>query len=369
MKNNQNLVNNYANNLVYNNFNNNNVIYNNKIINNNNIDNKKNNVNYQNELTNNNPLRVSRVPSDPIDYVKNINLDLNANSYEPKYHHLLNKLYDWICTIQEINILIDNNYHYQNNAKIKVLCEEIRKGYFRLVSTIQGPKLKNEKLMEIALKVSEDMLMTLNRCEKSLYGKNPGPFLSSFTRNDNPNLNKPQNKESNYEINDFKYKDPLEKIDYLGFGDTIVSQYMDDNANLNNNSLSNTLNDLFEKNNKSINLDTSQKTNIDNKVDDNDLFMNMSNSDLNDSIDNNLNINEYSTKILTKDDNKQYADNNDIKRLINNNANVINDVNNNMVKSQKLPVVHMNINDGIYNEPKVKNATMLYKNYSSKKAI
>ena len=371
---NPNYVNNYANNIVYNNYNNNNVIYNNKIMNNNNNMNKINNINninanYQKEQNNNNQLRLSRVPSDPIDYVKNINLDLNTSSYEKKYKRLVNKLYEWVNSIQEINILIDNNHNFQNNNKIKVLCGELKKGYSLLVTTIQGPKLKNEKLMEISLKVSEDMCMTLNRCEKSLMGKNPGPFLSSFTRNDNPNLNKRENKESlNYEINDFKYKDPLEKIDKLGFGDTIVTQYMDDDEN--NNSLGNTLNELFEKNNKSLKLEASQKTNIDYKVDDNDLFTNMSNSDLNDSIDNNLNINEYSTTILTKDNNnKKVADNNDIKRLINNNAYENNDANNYMVKSQKLPPVHMKINDGIYSEPQFKNATMLYKNYNFEKAI
>ena len=389
---NPNSVNNNTNNMIYNNFNNNNVIYNNKIFNNNNVifnnkiinnnniinnnmNNKNNinninniNANYQNDQNNNNQLRLSRVPSDPVDYVKNLRIDLNTSSYEKKYRRLVNKLYDWVNSIQEINILIDNNYNCQNNNKIKVLCEELKKGYFRLVSTIQGPKLKNETLMEISLKVSEDMFMTFSRGEKSLNGKSPGPFLSSFTRNDNPNINKRENKESlNYETNDFKNKDPLEKIGKLGFGDTIVTQYMDDDENTNNNSLGNTLNDLFEKNNKSVDIEKSLKTNVDYKVDDNDLFTNMSNSDLNDSIDNNLNINEYSTTILTKDNNnKKVVDNNDIKRLINNNA-YDNDANNYMVKSQNLPAVHMNINDGLYNEPQFKNATMLYKNYNPKK--
>lgn len=378
---NQNLINNnYTNNFVYDNFNNNNVIYNNKIIKNNNImnsniDNKTNinyiNANNLNDLSSNNPIRLSRVPSDPNDYIKNINLDLNSSSYEEKYHRLVNKLYDWILSIQEVNVLIDNNYNYKNNVKISRLCEELKKGHCQLVKTIQGPKLKNEELMQVSLKISEDMLMTINRGEKSLNGKSPGPFLSSFTRDDNPNLNKHENKVSiNYDINDIKYKDPLERIDKLGFGDTIVTQFMDDDENTNNNSLGNTLSGLFEKNNKSINLETSQKANINNKEDDNELFTNMSNSDLNDSIDNNLNINEYATEILIKDNNKKkIADNNDIKRLINNNIYEINDNNNYMVKSQKLPVVHMNINEGINTEKKINNATMLYKNYNSKKAI
>jgi hypothetical protein len=43
--------------------------------------------------------------------------------------------------------------------------------------------------MEISLNISEDMNMTLNRYDKSKKGENPGPFLTSFLRDDNPHFN------------------------------------------------------------------------------------------------------------------------------------------------------------------------------------
>ena len=167
--------------------------------------------------------------------------------------------------------------------------------------------------MQISLNISEDMVMTFKRCEKSIKGENPGPFFSSFTRN------------SSIEYNDFKDKNPLDKLDNLGFGDTILSQYMDDKENNNNNSLNNSLNDLFEKDNKSTKLDISQNSN---KIDENDLFTNMSNS-LNDSMEN-LNINK-----------ERMANNNELKRLLKINDDEKKDIR----KSQKLPSIHMSIND------------------------
>jgi len=363
--NNNNIMNNNANN--YNrNINNNNINYNNNNINynrnlnynNNNIinninNNMNNNINFDNlnkqnigDNQNNNSLRQSRIPSNPNDYIQNINLDLNINSYEKKYQKLVNKLNDWIYAIQEINVLIDNNTNFQNNSKLKFLCDDLKSGYQKLVETIQGTKLNNEILMQISLNVSEDMIMTLNRYEKSIKGENPGPFLSSFTRDDNPNLNKFANKDkNNIEQNDFKYKDPLEKIGKLGFGDTILTQYMDDDENINNNSLNNDLSDLFEKNNKSQKLDVSQKTNVDTKIDEMDFFTNKSNSD--NEEDNQKNHNDNSKSLVLNKTNiyGKIADNNDIKRLINNNYAYENEIS----QSQRLPIVHMNINDGLYN--------------------
>ena len=344
----QNNQNNNINN--YNNMNNN-YNYNNNL---NNINNNKN----KNELKNNNILRQSRVPSNPNDYVKNLNLDLNTSSYEKKYQRLVSKLYDWIYAIQEINILIDNNTNNQHNQKLKTLYEDLKLGNEQLVSNIQGPKLKNEKLMQISLNVCEDMVMTLNRCEKSMRGENPGPFLSSFTRDDNPNDKK---NKSNYIEgiihDDFKNVDPLEKIGKMGFGDTIMTKILDNEEDTKvggGNNMNNSLSDLFGNVNKTIKLDANQNNS--------QFFTNMSNSNINisdvnikykDYNYNNPNVKIAGNKIIGNNvnhnsllpNNKKIADNNDIKRLIYNNAYEKDLIHKQLFQTQKFPTSHLNLND------------------------
>ena len=151
------------------------------------INKNKNNTNVS--AIDNNSLRISRMPSDPNEYLKNINIDFINNNFDKKYLRLVSKLNDWTVAIQEINILIDNNINGQNNLKLQPLCENLQKGKEKLNNIIQSDKINDEKLMEISLNVSEDMNMTLNRYDKSKKGQNPGPFLTSFLRDDNPNYN------------------------------------------------------------------------------------------------------------------------------------------------------------------------------------
>ena len=372
--NNMNFINNFNNNMNFNqnfnninnnnrnnNFNNMNNNINNNMNNNYNYNNNLNNINNnknKNELKNNNILRQSRVPSNPNDYVKNLNLDLNTSSYEKKYQRLVSKLYDWIYAIQEINILIDNNTNNQHNQKLKTLYEDLKLGNEQLVSNIQGPKLKNEKLMQISLNVCEDMVMTLNRCEKSMRGENPGPFLSSFTRDDNPNDKK---NKSNYIEgiihDDFKNVDPLEKIGKMGFGDTIMTKILDNEEDAKvggGNNMNNSLSDLFGNVNKTIKLDANQNNS--------QFFTNMSNSNINisdvnikykDYNYNNPNVKIAGNKIIGNNvnhnsllpNNKKIADNNDIKRLIYNNAYEKDLIHKQLFQTQKFPTSHLNLND------------------------
>ena len=340
--NNNNIMNmNYIRNNTYNNNMNNNygLNYRNNV-NNNFINNK--NVE-QNPLVNNKPLRLSRIPSNPSDYIDNIHLDLNINNYPKKYQRLLVKLNEWIHSIQEINVLIDNNINFQNNIQLNKLCADLKNGNDQLIRAIQGSKLKDEKLMEISLNVSEDILMTLDRYEKSKQMKNPGPFLTSFLRDDNPNKEK-TTKLTGIEINDFKDKDPREKIKYLGFGDSTNTMYIEeDNNNIDFNNPNDDLSRFFDKSNITMKLDKSQNTNVNDN--NNNMFTIMSNSNTSmnennddyNNLNNNINDNRKNDKDLYKNlvgNNRVYeriADNNDIKRLIS--------------KSHVNPSTYMNINN------------------------
>ena len=316
--------------------------------NNHNINNQ-NNINvYKNDINNddNSIMRQSRIQSNPNDYIKTINLDLNPSSYEKKYYKLVNKLNEWTHKIQEINILIDNNINNQHNQKLKALYDELKSGNESLISNIESPKLKDEKLMKISLNVCEDMVMTFNRCEKSMKGENPGPFLSSFTRDDNPNCKKNKNNIITSIIkDDFKYEDPMEKIDKLGFGDTICTKFLDNGEGNAGGGLDNSLSGLFDKLNKTIKLNEEQNT------DNNKFFTNMSNSNINFSIDN-INYQDYYSNNKTINgngnnypiNNIKIADNYDIKRLINNNAYEKNIIKNKLCQTQKFPTSHLNLN-------------------------
>ena len=312
-------------------------------------------------------LRKSRMPSNPADYLKNINLDLNSSSYEKKYTRLVNKLYDWTHLIQEINILIDNNKNGKNNYKLKSLCEDLKRGNKHLIETIEGPKLKNEKLMEISLNVSEDIIMTLERYERSKSGMNPGPFLTSFLRDDNPYFNKDLNPSSInkvYEPNALKLlsQNPQENIKNLGFGDTIKTRYaFDEVGNLNINNSHSSLNGLFGEIDESKALNMSKTNNINNNY-----FTTMSNSNISMSLQNsknnngtnnaypnysqflNMNKNENDSNIKIIENSSKGTKNEEVLRsyIVSNDIyGKNNNINDKYYKSHMFPNSRMNIND------------------------
>ena len=134
--------------------------------------------------------------------------------------------------------------------------------------------------MLISLNINEDIFMTLSRYKKSIKGENPGPFLSSFTRDDNPFLNNCSNNPNNNVIGGFKNDTPREEIGKLGFGDSITTKYMTEDGNKNNNGLENNLSDFFEKTNKTTKTDMVQTIDLNTKKK-NSFYNNMSNSDSN----------------------------------------------------------------------------------------
>ena len=342
-------------------------------------------------------LRISRMPSDPNDYLKNINIDFKNNNFDKKYSRLVSKLNDWTRAIQEINILIDNNINGQNNLKLQPLCENLKKGKEKLNNTIQGDKLIDEKLMEISLNVSEDMNMTLNRYDKSKKGQNPGPFLTSFLRDDNPHYNnnaflngmikvdandyaKKYNTIENtkkYNINNLakklQYQNPQEQIKKLGFGDTITTKYnFGEQSSLNINNSNNSFNGLFGQ------MDQSNVMNTSKEMGNAHFFTTMSNSNLNltqNSINSNgngaqsmlqysnqfpnnkINLNDSKIHIVgdvIKDNYNNYVYSSDIlnkKNFPRNNYNNFGlnqgNNNNNFYNSHMIPSFHMNLNKGI----------------------
>ena len=156
---------------------------------------KKTNINYN--TYNNNAYKKE---TDPENYLRDINLDLNTSSYEKKYKRLVNKLYDWTHDIHEINVLINKNIQGINNNKIAGLIKEISTGNKQLIETIQSGKLKDKTLMNISLNVTSDINMTLKRWSNHKKDVYPNPFISSFFQNENMEINDnhPQKISSSY---------------------------------------------------------------------------------------------------------------------------------------------------------------------------
>ena len=148
-----------------------------------------------------------QVETDPDNYLKDINVNLNTSSYDKIYRRLVNKLYDWTHAIHEVNVLINQNTNGNNNSKIEGLLKDLTKGNKQLIETIQSGKLKDRILMEISLNVTDDINMTLGRWNNYKNRRDPGPFVSSFFQNDewrNKMLKNDNNNNSNYNnINNF----------------------------------------------------------------------------------------------------------------------------------------------------------------------
>ena len=113
-------------------------------------------------------------------YVRDIDVDLRTNSYEKKYKRLVNKLDDWTQQIQDANVYMDSADGGDFNDELRGICNDLETGKKQLVDTIESGKLKDENLMEISLKVQDDINSTLKRWDDVKNGRIPQPFISSF---------------------------------------------------------------------------------------------------------------------------------------------------------------------------------------------
>ena len=333
--------------------------------------------------------KKSRIPSKPEDYITNINLHLNENNFKHKYKRLVKKLEELTLLIQEINIIIEQGRNNNNNQKLKDSCEKLKKGQLRIIECIEGNKLEDEKLMSICINVNEDIIMTFERYERFLKGDNPGPFLTSFSRNNNPYSNQNKNKENKTVVIGENHSN---KFDEVNLGETMKSIYP------NGGILENSLNVMFGNMEKSEVINDSQNNKIDeNKhffnemshVSNNGKFVNNQNEPIaNNNLDffNNSNVMIIGNKIINKDinnNNNKFNNNNFINQnflekqgnrkiynnfLLNNNINNYNHPSNNnnniLCNTQIKPNNNLNNNLYINNNMKNNNSTHNHTNVS-----
>ena len=245
-----------------------------------------------------------QVETDPDNYLKDINVNLNTSSYDKIYRRLVNKLYDWTHAIHEVNVLINQNTNGNNNSKIEGLLKDLTKGNKQLIETIQSGKLKDRILMEISLNVTDDINMTLGRWNNYKNRRDPGPFVSSFFQNDewrNKMLKNDNSNNSNYNnINNFynimnstfnnninnssnfnnniNNNNNYNKINNNAMNQFNNNNFMDNpelknypklyeklrNSNINNNNYQNNNNNINKQNNNNNNFNDNNNNNINN---------------------------------------------------------------------------------------------------------
>ena len=225
----------------------------------NNVNNINNNINHiQNNLyhTEYKDLRQSRIPTNPENYLSIINL--NPKNYQKKNERLINILNELLNLIQKTNILINNNVSCKNNEEISNSCGRLKISKQTLIKIINNQKYEDGDLISKILLIIEDINMTIERSEKSKKGKDPGPFLTSFTRDNNPNAIKNKidiNKTFNFGDN---HKN---KLDDINLGESYQTVILNDDGN-GNNILENSLNAKFGQIQKSEVIDPKKIQNL-----------------------------------------------------------------------------------------------------------
>ena len=291
------------------------------IINNNNDNNNKQNKNYNPEIK---ELRKSRLPTNPENYLSIINL--NQKNFHQKYQKFINYLIELAKNIGAVNILINNNINCKNNDKILKLYDYLKKGWKQLIEIVDVQNFEDNNLMNICLCIIEDLNMTFQRAKKLMKGENPGEFLTSFTRDNNPYYNQKKiniNKTINLGENHKK------KFDDINLGNTTKTIFLDDGENKN---LKNSLNIMFGSIQKSE-IKNSNEIQITNNKNNESMhvFNSMSQfSDNGEEINNNINNNNIQN-LMGK--NKYIFNNPNVmiikNKIINNKGNINNNLNNN----------------------------------------
>ena len=304
---------------------------------------EKSNINY-NAYNNN----VCKKETDPENYLRDINLDLNTSSYEKKYKRLVNKLYDWTHDIHEINVLINKNIQGINNNKIAGLIKEISTGNKQLIETIQSGKLKDKTLMNISLNVASDINMTLKRWSNHKKGVYPNPFISSFFQNENMEINDNQPQKISSSYNNYFENTFNNSIDIKNFYNINNNSTYVDNKNLNNNKISekynnNSFNLLVDfecipvSNNNWNNTLNNSNLNLKNEFNINNIFDLMGNKKENEVKKSNILNNEYENNFNYMNNTKKIKNNINFDcKNIDNIENSSLDINNDNLSRQSL---------------------------------
>ena len=318
--------------------------------------NTNNNFN-NNNFNNNNINKVNKKETDPENYLRDINLDLNTSSYEKKYKKLVNKLYDWTHAIHEVNVLINKNYNGINNNKIADLVKDLSRGNKQLLETIESGKLKDETLMKISLCVTSDIDMTIKRWSKNKNGIFPNPFISSFFQNDsNMNENDYQDNNNNFNCNNNNQNNDVDLMNFYNVNNSTKyinkNNFGNNNNNNNNNNNGNSFNLLIDFNCDSAPAPLQNNQNIFNK----NKSMNLNDKNFNNFMDfvnkteqNQMQNQNYNNLLFKSNNNFNNNFNNNYNNNFNNNLNTIN-VSQSYNLMNKMNFNNMNNNNAKYNE-------------------
>ena len=111
-----------------------------------------------------------------MDSLKNI---LKVPNFQHKYRRLVNFLVKMHENIQLANLIMNSG----GRSGLKDIINTLKEGNNTLIDTINGGRLKDEKLMEITLGTTEDINQTLNRNDDLKNGYKPKKFTSYFVLN------------------------------------------------------------------------------------------------------------------------------------------------------------------------------------------
>ena len=111
-----------------------------------------------------------------MDSLKNI---LKVPNFQHKYRRLVNFLVKMQENIQLANLIMNSG----GRSGLKDIINTLREGNNTLIDTINGGRLKDEKLMELTLGTTEDINQTLNRDDDLKNGYKPKKFTSYFVLN------------------------------------------------------------------------------------------------------------------------------------------------------------------------------------------
>ena len=295
-----------------------------------------------------------------MDSLKNV---LKVPNFEHKYRRLVNFLVKMHENIQMANLLIDNREH----GGLKDIISTLREGNNTLIDTIQGGRLKDEKLMEITLGTTEDINQTLGRDEDIKNGYKPNKFKSYFVINNviriknNPNNNNHRNRAKstkpkkavqrnnekygldNYDKNKYKEKMGPKNVDdifdlFSASNPSNEPQYFTNNNNINNNrgnnnnNLNNNINNFFNSSQTQQLRNNPMNNFFNNNNNNNNLNPNNNNRNNNNTMFFNPNMNNQQRPVMTNFDileqklnnlnNEQNQNNNyNMPPIMNNNQN------------------------------------------------